>query len=136
MVIPGGIDPNVHFQSPIQTPGTSVPNGTRTIDDFYSGTKAALKGGTTTIIDMIKPDQDESLLKAFEKWQLWAEDQACCDFAFKVKISSLLTNQMIDEMRELTMDNYAVNCFQANMADFDDEQILEFLERCSSLGKF
>ena len=43
---------------------------------------------------------------------------------------------MIDEMRELTMDNYAVNCFQANMADFDDEQILEFLERCSSLGKF
>ena len=85
---------------------------------------------------MIKPDQDESLLKAFEKWQLWAEDQACCDFAFKVKISSVLTNQMIDEMRELTMDNYAVNCFHANMADFDDEQILEFLERCSNLGKY
>ena len=85
---------------------------------------------------MIKPDQDESLLKAFEKWQLWAEDQACCDFAFKVKISSVLTNQMIDEMRELTNDNFAVNCFHANMADLDDEQILEFLERCSNLGKY
>ena len=45
-----GIDPNVHFQSPIQTPGTSVPNGTRTIDDFYSGTKAALKGNVPTYL--------------------------------------------------------------------------------------
>ena len=44
-----GIDPNVHFQSPIQTPGTSVPNGTRTIDDFYSGTKAALKGNVCVL---------------------------------------------------------------------------------------
>ena len=63
LVIPGGIDPNVHLQSPVQTEGTSVPNGTRTIDDFYVGTKAALAGGTTTIIDMIKPEEGESLTK-------------------------------------------------------------------------
>jgi len=50
LILPGGIDPNVHFQSPIQTPGTSVPNGTRTIDDFYSGTKAALKGNVPTYL--------------------------------------------------------------------------------------
>ena len=36
-VLPGGIDLNVHLQSP--------GYGTQTIDDFYQGTKAALKGG-------------------------------------------------------------------------------------------
>jgi dihydropyrimidinase len=63
LVIPGGIDPSVHFQTPVGTEGTTVPNGTRTIDDFYVGTKAALAGGTTTVIDLIQPETGESLLK-------------------------------------------------------------------------
>ena len=53
LVLPGGIDPNVHFQTPIV-----VNNGTtqtRTIDDFYVGTKAGLAGGTTMIIDFVMP---------------------------------------------------------------------------------
>ena len=62
-VIPGGIDPNVHFQTPIDTSGTSVPNGTRTLDDFYVGTKAAVAGGTTTIIDTVLPTNEESLIQ-------------------------------------------------------------------------
>ena len=84
---------------------------------------------------MIKPDTDESLLKAFEKWQLWAEDQACCDFAFKMKIPNIMTNQMIDEMRELTLENYALNCFYVSMTDFSDEDLMEFFDKCTNIGK-
>lgn len=61
LVIPGGIDPNVHFQTPVET--QDFTQGTRTIDDFYVGTKAALKGGTTTIIDTVLPQKEESLVK-------------------------------------------------------------------------
>ena len=135
LVIPGGIDPNVHFQSPISTEGTTAPNGTRTIDDFYHGTKAALAGGTTTIIHLIEHQKDESLLKELENWQLWAEEKACCDYAFKVKLPSGMTEDMKSEVRELTTESQT-NCFVASMEDHSDEDLIEFFDLCSSLGKF
>ena len=66
-VLPGGIDLNVHLQRP--------GYGTQTIDDFYQGTKAALKGGTTMVVDMVVPDKDESLVEAYEKLRRMADDK-------------------------------------------------------------
>ena len=60
LVIPGGIDPNVHFQMPV---ANAKCQQQQLLDDFYSGSKAALAGGTTTIIDTIMPDKGESLVK-------------------------------------------------------------------------
>lgn len=142
LVLPGGIDPNVHFQTPIFV-NTTTGTQTRTIDDFYVGTKAALAGGTTTVIQLIeqpqqqppkKQENNSSLLKQLENWQLWAEEKACCDYAFKIKLStSNLSEEVKNEVRELTRENH-INCLVASMEDFQDEELIEFFELCASSG--
>ena len=64
-VLPGGIDPHTHMQLPFM--------GTVTMDDFFTGTAAALAGGTTSIIDFVIPDPQEPILDAYRKWRGWAE---------------------------------------------------------------
>ncbi len=57
-IFPGGIDPHVHHQLPTPAGPTS--------DDFYSGSRAALFGCTTTIIDFVTPHRGQSLTDALK----------------------------------------------------------------------
>ena len=47
-VMPGGIDPHTHLELPFM--------GSVSADDFEWGTKAALSGGTTMVVDFCIPD--------------------------------------------------------------------------------
>src|SRR5882724_1950156 len=53
LVMPGGIDPHVHLDMPFM--------GTFSSDSYETGTRAALFGGTTTVIDFILQKQGHSL---------------------------------------------------------------------------
>lgn len=65
LVFPGGIDPHVHMDLP-------TPAG-KSSDDFYTGSQAALAGGTTSIIDFVTPERGESYLAALAKRKKEAE---------------------------------------------------------------
>ncbi len=65
-VIPGGIDPHVHMHLPNPTGHSS--------DDFKSGSKAAIYGGTTTIIDFVTPNRGQSLQEAITARKMEAKE--------------------------------------------------------------
>lgn len=60
--------------------------GTYAVDDFDSGSKAALAGGTTSFIDFAIPNKGESLLKAYETWRGWADGKVNCDYGLHCAI--------------------------------------------------
>ena len=60
-IFPGFIDAHTHFDLHVA--------GTVTCDDFYTGTKAAVSGGTTTIIDFATAYKGESLMEGLKNWQ-------------------------------------------------------------------
>jgi len=112
-ILPGGIDINVHLQTPTKT--DINPEGTVTIDNFYQGTKAAIAGGTTMVVDTVFCDESETLEEAYTKWRGWAEDQACCDYALKVALPSKIDNTVLSEMETLSSEEYGVNTFCIDM---------------------
>ncbi len=127
-VMPGGIDPHTHMQLPFM--------GTVTADDFYTGTAAALAGGTTSIIDFVIPDPQEPLLDAYRKWRGWAEKSAA-DYSFHVAVT-WWSEQVHADMGTLVREE-GINSFKHFMAYknaimCDDETLVNSFRRALELG--
>jgi dihydropyrimidinase len=80
IVIPGAVDPHVHLQ---MSTGTTTSS-----DDWESGTIAAACGGTTTILDFIEPEGDQTLLQAFIARRDQARGKAVIDFGLHMTVPS------------------------------------------------
>src|SRR6478672_13585860 len=89
IVIPGGIDPHTHMELPF--------GGTSSSDDFFTGTRAAAFGGTTTIIDFAVQNKGESLIQGVDNWHKKAEGKCAIDYGFHL-ITTELEDKQIEEM--------------------------------------
>src|ERR671916_267672 len=81
LVIPGGIDPHTHMELPF--------GGTQSSDDFFTGTRAAAYGGTTTIIDFAVQTKGESMTQALDNWHAKAEGKTAIDYSFHLITTDL-----------------------------------------------
>ena len=78
LLFPGFIDAHTHFDLEVA--------GTITADDFTTGSRAALRGGTTTVIDFAAPDKGEPLHTGLQRWHRKADGKTACDYAFHMTI--------------------------------------------------
>jgi len=127
-VLPGGIDPHTHMQLPFM--------GTVAVDDFFTGTAAALAGGTTSIIDFVIPSPQQPLMQAFREWRGWAE-KAAADYGFHVAVTwwsegvhadmgKLVTEEGVNTFKHFMAYKNAIMC--------DDETLVNSFKRALELG--
>lgn len=92
LIFPGGIDPHTHFDLPAGDIVTS--------DDFLSGSKAAVLGGTTTILDFATQFKGGTLKTGLENWHAKADGKCYVDFGFHMAITDW-NDQVAQEMTDL-----------------------------------
>jgi len=127
-VMPGGIDPHTHMQLPFM--------GTTTMDDFFTGTAAGLAGGTTSIIDFVIPNPQQSLMEAYQTWRGWAEKSAA-DYGFHVAVT--WWDESVKRDMGTLVQQEGVNSFKHFMAYknaimCDDETLVNSFSRALELG--
>lgn len=127
-VIPGGVDVHVHLELPFC--------GTVSSDDWNTGTRAAARGGVTTVIDFAIPYGEESLLDAYNNWMARARPKACVDYCFHMAITNW--DRHGPEMEKLvgmgcpTFKEFMIYASEGWQAD--DRAIFNTLEKCRDLG--
>jgi len=126
-VMPGGIDPHTHLEMPFM--------GTYSTDDFESGTRAALAGGTTTVVDFCLPAPGQSLIEARQMWDN-KTSKAACDYSFHMAIT-WWSEQVFNEMASVV--DSGINTFKHFLAYkgalmVNDEELYASFQRCAALG--
>jgi len=81
LVIPGGIDVHTHMELPF--------GGTFAKDTFFTGTRAAAFGGTTSIVDFAVQSRGQSLRDGLDAWHKKAEGHAAIDYGFHMIMSDV-----------------------------------------------
>jgi dihydropyrimidinase len=126
-VFPGFIDPHVHIYLPFM--------GTYAKDTYDTGSRAALVGGTTTLIEMCCPNRAEEPLEALELWKSKATDSAC-DYTFHMGVARF-DESTSSQLREIVNQGIAsFKIFLAYKGAFGvtDQELYDTLSLAKRLG--
>lgn len=126
-VFPGFIDPHVHIYLPFM--------GTYAKDTYETASRAALVGGTTTLIEMCCPARNDDSLESYELW-LSRAAQSACDYTFHMGVSRF-DDQTESQLREIVKRGIAsFKIFLAYKGAFgiNDEELFSTLKLAKELG--
>jgi dihydropyrimidinase len=129
LVMPGGVDPHVHLDMPFM--------GTFSSDTHETGTRAALFGGTTTVIDFVLQKQGHSLREALTEWQGRATGTAVGDYSFHMAVTDYNESTQ-KEIRQM-VEEEGISSFKTFMAYkgalmIDDRQMTALMEEVRRQG--
>lgn len=129
LVFPGFIDPHVHIHLPFM--------GTSAKDSWESASRAALVGGTTTLIEMCCPSRDDAPLEALRLWNSKAEGVSACDYSFHMGVTRF-DEEAGEQLREI-VEQEGITSFKVFLAykgafGIDDGELYRTLALASELG--
>lgn len=129
IVAPGGIDPHVHLDMPFM--------GTYSSDDYTTGTRAALHGGTTMVIDFILQTQGDTLRNALTTWQQKSQGKAVGDYSYHMAVTDF-NDRTREEVIEM-IEKEGITSFKTFMAYkgalmIDDGQMVSLMQTVKEHG--
>src|SRR6187551_2231424 len=129
LVMPGGVDPHVHLDMPFM--------GTYSSDNYETGTRAALFGGTTTVIDFVLQRQGHSLQEALDEWKGRATGTAVGDYSFHMAVTDF--NENTKQEIKTMVEKEGITSFKTFMAYkgalmIDDRQMIGLMEEVKQHG--
>lgn len=127
-VFPGFIDPHVHVYLPFM--------GTFAKDTYETASRAALLGGTTTIIEMCCPNRGEDPLAGFELWMSKAEGVSACDYTFHMAVSRFddSTEAALREIVSRGIASFKVFLAYKDFFGVKDSELFKTLRLAKELG--
>jgi dihydropyrimidinase len=127
-VFPGFIDPHVHIYLPFM--------GTFSKDTYETASKAALVGGTTTIIEMVCPSRDMSAAEGFRLWQEQAAGKSACDYTYHMGVTRF-DEENAKQLREIVaagVSSFKIFLAYKGAFGIDDAELYQTLKLAKELG--
>lgn len=121
-IFPGGIDPHVHLNLPT-TAGFSA-------DDFKSGSRAAITGGTTSLIDFVTPNRGQCIIEALKLRRQEAKT-SLCDVEFHispVEWTSKTEEEIIHCIQNEDIKSFKVYMAYQSSIGLSDEDIFKVMK--------
>jgi dihydropyrimidinase len=128
LLLPGGIDAHTHLDMPF--------GGSRSADDFETGTKAAAIGGTTTIVDFAIQARGTRMRTALDTWWKKAEGKASIDYGLHMIVTDL-PDAGLEDMDDMVREGVAsFKLFMAypGVLMVDDATIFKALRQTAKNG--
>ena len=123
VIFPGGIDPHVHLDMPFM--------GTYSSDNYETGTRAALHGGTTMIIDFILQTQGDSLHNALKTWQEKSNGNAVGDYSYHMAVTDFnddVAKEVVQMIEEEGISSFKTFMAYKGVLMIDDGQMVQLMK--------
>jgi dihydropyrimidinase len=110
--------------------------GTFSSDTHETGTRAALHGGTTTVIDFVLQKQGHSLKEALSEWNGRAEGTAVGDYSFHMAVTDFNdhTKKEIKEMVDQGITSFKTFMAYKGALMIDDRQMTGLMQEVKQQG--
>jgi dihydropyrimidinase len=124
-VVPGGVDAHTHLNMPV--------GAVRVADDFFTGTRAAAMGGTTTIVDYVTVARGDDPMSTVALWRSWAEI-AAVDWGLHLTFTAAVEDAVVAAGVDAGITSFKLYLAYPDRLQVDDGTVLRLMQAARRNG--